>query len=104
MIPKFLLLKQIVQTIQNQGARVIIGGLRFPGKDRGYGQAYEDLSRQTGAMLIPDIYAEIVDNPNLMSDSIHPNGSGYRIIARRFSDKNHLLLTADSQIDHQAQV
>ncbi|MGV7224334.1 MAG: GDSL-type esterase/lipase family protein [Nitrospinales bacterium] len=82
----FTNLKQIVQTIQNQGARVIIGGLRFPGRDWGFGKGYEDLSQQTGAMLIPDIFAEIVDNPNLMSDPIHPNDSGYRIIARRFYD------------------
>ena len=77
-------LKQIVQAIQKQGAQVIIGGLRFPGRDRGFGRGYEDLARQTGAMLIPDIFAGIVDNPNLMSDPIHPNNSGYRIMAQRF--------------------
>jgi lysophospholipase L1-like esterase len=77
-------LKQIVQAIQKQGAEVIIGGLRFPGKDRGFGNGYENLAQQTGAMLIPNIFAGIVGNPNLMSDPIHPNNSGYRIIARRF--------------------
>ncbi len=79
-------LKQIVQAIQKQGTKVIIGGLRFPGKDRGFGKGYEDLAQQTGAQLIPNIFADILDNPNLMSDPIHPNNSGYRIIARRFYD------------------
>ena len=79
-------LKQIVETIQKQGARVIIGGLNFPGMDRGFGRGYEDLAQQTGALLIPNIFAGIVNNPNLMSDSIHPNNNGYRIIANRFSD------------------
>lgn len=78
-------LKQIVQTIQKQGAKVIIGGLSFPGMDRGFGKGYEDLARQTGALLIPDIFTAIAGNPVLMSDPIHPNNSGYRIIARRFS-------------------
>lgn len=78
-------LKQIVQTIQKQGARVIIGGLSFPGMDRGFGKGYEDLAQQTGALLIPDIFTAIAGNPVLMSDPIHPNNSGYRIIARRFS-------------------
>ena len=78
-------LKSIVETIQKQGARVIIGGLKFPGMDRGFGQGYVDLAQQTGATLIPDIFAGIVDNPNLMSDPIHPNNAGYRIIAQRFS-------------------
>jgi lysophospholipase L1-like esterase len=79
-------LKQIVQTIQKQGAKVIIGGLKFSEIDRGFGQGYEDLAQHTGALLIPDIFADIVDNPNFMSDPIHPNNNGYRIIARRFSN------------------
>jgi len=86
-VPKdiaFDYLKQIVQAIQKQGAQVIIGGLKFPGMDRGFGDGYEDLARQTGAVLIPDIFAGIVDNRNLMSDPIHPNNTGYRIIAQRF--------------------
>jgi lysophospholipase L1-like esterase len=77
-------LKHIVQTIQKQGAKVIIGGLRFPGIDRGFGKGYEDLAQQTGAILVPDIFEGIAKNPNLMSDPIHPNNSGYNIIARRF--------------------
>lgn len=79
-------LKQIVETIQKHGARVIIGGLNFPGMDRGFGKGYEDLAQQTGALLIPNIFAGIVNNPNLMSDSIHPNNNGYQIIAKRFSN------------------
>jgi lysophospholipase L1-like esterase len=78
-------LMKIVQTIQKQGAKVIIGGLKFPGMDRGFGEGYEDLSQQTGALLVSNILAGIVNNPNLMSDPIHPNNNGYRIIAERFS-------------------
>ena len=77
-------LKHIVQTIQKHGAKVIIGGLVFPGIDRGFGKGYEDLAQQTGAMLVPNIFEGIVKNPNLMSDPIHPNNSGYNVIARRF--------------------
>jgi lysophospholipase L1-like esterase len=77
-------LKYIVETIQQRGAKVIIGGLKIPGRDRGFGKGYDDLARQTGATLIPDIFAGIVDNPKLMSDPIHPNNAGYRIIAQRF--------------------
>jgi lysophospholipase L1-like esterase len=77
-------LKHIVQTIQKHGAKVIIGGLVFPGIDRGFGKGYEDLAQQTGAMLVPNLLEGIVKNPNLMSDPIHPNDSGYTVIARRF--------------------
>ena len=77
-------LKVIILSIQQQGAKVIIGGLKFPGLDRGFGEAYADLSKETGAMLIPNILAGIMKNPTLMSDSVHPNDSGYRIIAQRY--------------------
>jgi len=58
--------------------------LGFPGIDRGFGTGYENLAQQTGAMLVPNIFEDIVNNPDLMSDPIHPNNSGYNIIARRF--------------------
>jgi len=77
-------LKRIVKSIQGQGARVIIGGLRFPLRDRGFARGYKDLADQTGAVLIPDIFKDIIGNRRLMSDPIHPNGDGYKIMAQRF--------------------
>jgi lysophospholipase L1-like esterase len=77
-------LKKIVESIQNQGARVIIGGLKFPLRDRGFGEGYEELADQTGAILIPNILDGIMGKRSLMSDPIHPNNEGYRIVAERF--------------------
>ena len=79
-------LKRIVKSIQGQGARVVIGGLRFPLRDRGFARGYKDLADQTGAVLIPDIFKDIIGNRRLMSDPIHPNGNGYKIMAQRFLD------------------
>ena len=36
--------KRIVNLIHNQGARVIIGGLQIPFRDRGYGRGYQKLA------------------------------------------------------------
>jgi lysophospholipase L1-like esterase len=77
-------LRLIVNSIQNTGARVIIGGIRFPIRDRGFGSAYEQLADDTGAVLIPNIYEGIMGNRKLMSDPIHPNDAGYKIMAERF--------------------
>ena len=77
-------LKQIVESIQNSGAKVIIGGLKVPFRDRGYGKAYEKLASETGAILIPNIFKGIMGNSKLMSDPIHPNGAGYKKMAQRF--------------------
>ncbi len=80
----FYNLDVIVDAIQDNGATVIIGGLKFPGMDRGFGAGYEEVATQTGATLIADLLSGIFDNASLMSDPIHPNGKGYRLIAERF--------------------
>ncbi|MGD9301194.1 MAG: arylesterase [Desulfobacterales bacterium] len=77
-------LKRIVNLIHNQGARVIIGGLNIPFKDRGFGRAYKKLADETGAILIPNILEGIMGNRELMSDPIHPNDAGYKIIAEKY--------------------
>ena len=77
-------LKMIVNLIHNQGARVIIGGLQIPFKDRGFGRGFQKLADDTGATLIPNILEDIMGNRQRMSDPIHPNDAGYRIMAERF--------------------
>ena len=79
-------LKMIVNLIHNQGARVIIGGLHFPFRDRGYGRGYRKLADETGAVLIPHILEGIMGNRDLMSDPIHPNDAGYKSMAERFRE------------------
>jgi lysophospholipase L1-like esterase len=41
-------------------------------------------SDQTGAILIPNILEDVIGNRKLMSDPIHPNDAGYKVIAERF--------------------
>ncbi|MCP4626207.1 MAG: arylesterase [bacterium] len=77
-------LRIIVNSIQNTGAGVIIGGIKFPIRDRGFGSAYRKLAGDTGAILIPNIFEGIMGNRKLMSDPIHPNDEGYKLIAERF--------------------
>ena len=79
-------LNMIVNRIHNQGSRVIIGGLHFPFRDRGYGRGYQKLADDTGAILIPHILEGIMGNRELMSDPIHPNDAGYKIVAERFRE------------------
>jgi lysophospholipase L1-like esterase len=78
-------LNMIVNLIHNQGARVIIGGLHIPFRDRGFGRGYQKLADETGATLIPNILEGIMGNRELMSDPIHPNDAGYKIMAQRFN-------------------
>ena len=77
-------LKIIVESIQERGAQVIIGGLHIPFRDRGFGRGYQKLADETGATLIPNILEGIMGNRKLMSDPIHPNDAGYKMMAERF--------------------
>jgi acyl-CoA thioesterase-1 len=79
-------LQHIVESILGQGGGVIVGGLKFPLRDRGFAKGYRDLADQTGAVLLPDIFKDIMGNRKLMRDPIHPNGDGYRIMAQSFLD------------------
>ena len=79
-------LRMIVNLIHNQGARVIIGGLSIPLRDRGYGRGFKKLADETGAKLITNILEGIMGNRKLMSDPIHPNDAGYKIMAERFHE------------------
>jgi hypothetical protein len=70
--------------IQEQGALVVVGGIDIPFFGRGFGNAYEEVCKEEGAILTPNIYKGLITHPDLMSDPIHPNEAGYTIIAKHF--------------------
>lgn len=80
----FANLRQIVTRLQAEGALVVIGGLEIPLFDKGFTQAYEELARETGALLVPNVLADIWGDDERMSDKVHPNGAGYAIMAEHF--------------------
>lgn len=77
-------LREIVEAIQAQEALVVIGGVNMLFWDRGYKAEYEKLADETGALLIPNVLKGLIGHGDLMSDTIHPNGAGYEIMAKRF--------------------
>jgi lysophospholipase L1-like esterase len=77
-------LETIVRKIHRQGALVVVGGIDVPLFNRGFDDAYEDLQRSTGCLLIPNVLKGLIGRHNLMSDRIHPNSEGYKLMARRF--------------------
>jgi acyl-CoA thioesterase I len=94
-VPKataFQNLKRIIESIQARRALVVIGGIDLPVWGRGFGEGYEQLCKETGAVLISNIFDGIMGNTQLMSDSIHPNDAGYTKVARQFHEalKPHL--------------
>jgi len=79
-------LRLIVERIQEAGALVVLGGIRFMVWDRGFGDAYEELAESTGSVLVDNVFEGVMGNAALMSDPIHPNDKGYAVFARRFHE------------------
>lgn len=77
-------LKKIIESIQHQGALVVVGGIDIPLWGRGFGDLYKKVCNDTGAILIPNIFDGIMGKRELMSDPIHPNDKGYALMAKRF--------------------
>jgi len=82
-------LRTIVRRIQDKGALVVLIGTEgfkiLTNVD--YGDRYEALARETGAVYVPDIMKGVLADRTLMVDQIHPNGRGYAKIARRLADE-----------------
>jgi lysophospholipase L1-like esterase len=79
-------LKAIITSMQAQGALVIVGGLDVPVWGRGFQEQYRKVSEETGAVLVPDVLKGLLGNPEKMSDAIHPNDTGYGIMAGYFHE------------------
>lgn len=73
----------IVRAIHQSGAMVVLGGFSFPSLAADWAGMYVRVAKREGCLLVPDLLAGIVRKPDLMSDSIHPNGAGYAVLAGR---------------------
>lgn len=92
-------LGEIVRRIQEHGAMVVLLGMRLGLFTDEYGPLYEEIAERHGALLIPEILKGILSDPGLKSDSIHPNGAGYRLMAQRIVEKvKPLLEEADRKV------
>lgn len=74
-------LEDIVVQLQNAGAIVVLLGVNGP--FRNINDEYEALSKQYGTAYIEDILDGMLGKTEFMSDAIHPNDTGYRLIAER---------------------
>ncbi|MGH7875386.1 MAG: GDSL-type esterase/lipase family protein [Candidatus Binatia bacterium] len=89
-------LEEIVRRIRRSGAMVVIAGMKLGFFTDEYGAIFEETAQQLGALYVAQVMKGILNDSALKSDSIHPNGAGYRVIAQRIADKiTPLLREAD---------
>jgi acyl-CoA thioesterase-1 len=82
----FTNLKAIIEAIQAEGGLVILGGVKFILLDKGYGDMYKRLAKETNIILIPNVLSGLIGKEKYMSDPIHPNAAGYEIMAKKFHE------------------
>lgn len=82
-------LRQIVTTIQQQKAIVVLLGMNLSLPELGlardeYNELVQRVAKDTQAYLIPDVLKGIIDNPQYrQEDIIHPNAAGQKLLAVR---------------------
>ena len=76
-------LATVVERIRARGAAVVLVGVSVGLISDSYGAEYEQLARRSSAGLVPDILDGILGRGDRMSDAIHPNDEGYRMMAER---------------------
>lgn len=88
-VPKektFTNLRTIITLLQKDGAVVVLLGVRGGLLSDNFKEPFETLAKETGSLYVPDVLDGILGNKKLLSDEVHPNDLGYRIMATRIAD------------------
>jgi lysophospholipase L1-like esterase len=77
----FANLDTIVDAIHERGAAVLLLGVRGGLLYDSYDERFKDFARDHRTGFVPNVLQGLLGNSKLMSDGIHPNDIGYRLIA-----------------------
>lgn len=85
----------IVERIRERGSAVILVAVSVGLFSDPNSEQYEKLARQEKAGLVPDILDNIMGHQDRMSDQIHPNDVGYKMMADRIEPLLRDLMSSD---------
>lgn len=74
---------ELIKDIQSRGAIVLLLGVRGGLLNDKFEKMFEKLSKEYGTAYVSDVLQGLLFNTKYMSDAIHPNNTGYVIIADR---------------------
>lgn len=80
-------LRQIVRQVQAGGAQVVLVAvpelslLGIAARHPSDAAIYQELADEEKVALVPEVFADILAQPALCADQIHPNAEGYRQLA-----------------------
>src|SRR5436190_8960926 len=84
-------LQQIIDKVKarNPNVRIVIAGIQLPNYSAGdyvsaFGKMFGDLASRNNAALVPYLPQGVAGDPSLnLSDGIHPNAAGQKILAEK---------------------
>jgi len=74
---------EMIDKIEANGAMVALVDISAGLLLQDYRKQFRKIARQKNVIFIPGILSGIVTNPSLKSDFLHPNASGYNMIAQK---------------------
>lgn len=80
-------ISQMVDMVQQKGAMCAIVDISSGMFFSEYRQAFKKIAEEKHALFISSVLNGIITNPQMKSDFLHPNASGYRMIAERVHKK-----------------
>ncbi len=85
-VPKettFSNLEKIITKLQAEKATVVLLGIQGGVLTDPFAKEFKNLAKKHQLVYIPNVLKDIISNKDLMSDSIHPNDAGYKLIAEK---------------------
>ncbi len=85
-VPKettFKNIEKIVQNIQARGSSVLLLGIRGGILKDNFATEFERIAEKYNTAYVSDVLSGLITKNQYMSDTIHPNDAGYKIIADR---------------------
>lgn len=76
-------LEMMIDQIQKKGAAVLLIGIQGGIFRDQYKKLFANLASDKKVFYVPNVLEDIFGQPQLMSDSLHPNDQGYEIMTKR---------------------
>jgi acyl-CoA thioesterase-1 len=77
--------RAMVKLARSRGVQVMLIGTPEPGLRIAPPEFYAGIARELGLPYEEAVMTEVLKDPSLKSDQIHPNARGYRVIAERLA-------------------
>lgn len=75
-------LRAMITMARDRGIDVVLLGVPAPGIFLSSQEVYGKVAESTATLLVEDAIADVLQYPNLKSDTVHPNAQGYALIAQ----------------------